>query len=332
MKLSGWTDAPSGGNARIKLQNGQACRVCILDDSPEMVKSHYIKGSGYYLCLGDGCPLCSVNEWRMRFATYVFLYNQDAQGNPVKDAEGKVSGSIIAWTFSHDKMSMLTQIAQTYAAFGPLKNYDIVLTCIEETFQRYYIMPDVSSGAPLWQQDAALKAKVEADYNSLNKDLSAKCGKRADHQEAMMLISRTGAPGAVPGMMQPGFGSQAQPQFGFGAQAQPGLGGPQFASPQGVQTSPQQPPQPPQQPFQPPAAAVPPQPPAQPVQAPAAPQAVPPQQLPQQPPQPPQQPLPQPGQVQPSPAPLPPANQEEAKARIDSLINLPSPPQPPASS
>lgn len=307
MKLSGWTDAAAGAARRFKLVQGQTTRVCVLDLSPEMMRVHYLKGAGYYLCLGDGCPFCATgSEWKVRYASYIFVYNQDMYGQLTQGEGGGVEGAITPWAYSQDKMTQLMQIAKMYEGTGPLTSFDLVFICIEEGFQKYQIMPD-PSGAPMWMRDAALKAKVDAEYAKLPKDLSAKCGKRVSISEAQMVVTQTGAPSTgaagLPQSGAEGFGQMPRaPQQGAmpmpqpGLQPAPGIMGAMPAASPGALPGPAQ--------AVPQVAPVP-------APAPVPVPAVPPVQSP-------------PVQM-PAPA-LPATTPEEARARIDSLINLPAPP------
>jgi len=320
-KLGGWTESPSGAPTRFKLGAGQACRIAMLDQKPEVERAHYI--GGHYACLGEQCPFChsgtEVADWKLRYAAYILVYTQDMSGRPVPGADGHYDGVITAFSYSHDKHTQFIQLARMC---GDPVNYDIVLMCQEEQFQRYQIFPD-NSGAPLWTRDDQLKAKVIAEYAKLPKDLSQKCARKVGFEEAQMLLAKSGMRRSMtPGMMAPGFGMGGGVPQGF---QPPGMAVPGHFSPPAVPATMPPAVAPPASPPAPPAASPVPAAPTPNLSEPAAttlpgPMAAPPA---------------TPGPVAAPPAAAPPAaappvapaqTPQQARAAIDALMHLPTPP------
>lgn len=322
-KLDSWQTTPPGATTKLSLARGQVSRIAILDPVPEAIRFHRVEDEGNFQCLGQGCPFCAVQiEWKIKYASYIFLYNQTAQGALIGDAAGQPTGGcIMPWVFPAKKYASLKALSMSLGSDGDLRGIDIQLLCTEEKFQDYTIMP-YAGGAPYWQQYPALKAMVDEQYPTLPKDLSGKIARKLTVDEANQLLARVSGQAAFAGQPAAGQTVIAAPGgAGWGAPV-----GQPVAAPAAPVAAPVAAPAPMATPPQatPDSAPVAPVPIVQPVQAPPMQVSVPVATPEPAQPTPVQAPVPVPVQeaAQPSPA-DPQASMEDARNRIDSLMDLP---------
>lgn len=134
---------------RIKMTQGQMLRLTFLSDEVVSRLRHYAKGVGYRRCLSyqGFCPGCLAADknsefWKGKdfkrateaFGANVFVYDTDQSMQQLSNQ----IGSIHLFVFGTEKFSQLRTIKQMY---GSLVGLDLMVTCIDEGFQKMTITP-----------------------------------------------------------------------------------------------------------------------------------------------------------------------------------------------
>ena len=99
---------------------------------------------GYYRCTQDThgyCPVCvkaatdkSMKRSSQTFGANIVVYETDQQGNVTEP----VNAHIAFWAFGAPKFENLRQLIKEW---GPLTDYDLLITCTDTQFQKMMIQP-----------------------------------------------------------------------------------------------------------------------------------------------------------------------------------------------
>lgn len=147
---------------RFHLPGSQSARVLVLNKQLFRADVHFLRT--YFYCLGENCPGCEESSPNPRYLQWVFVYNLDDDGKPIRP----ISGRIRAWMFGRDKYSILSQIAQQV---GDLRKMDLQASCQEEKYQRMTIIP---VGEPALYEDRNAAEKVAADLKRIMEEVPAR--------------------------------------------------------------------------------------------------------------------------------------------------------------
>ena len=197
-----WNETSTSVVESLRLNSGQVCRIAILDEDTDEYRRHW--AGKQYQCLGTPCPFCDIlgDEVKQRFAVYCLIYAQDNFGRLSAAPDGSIDGMLMPFDFGVDKSVQLKAIE---AQYGDMRRYDLILTCTDEGFQKYTIMP---AGPAEWVKHPTLVAKVQAEYVMLPRDLAGKMAKLLAFEQATAIVQKRGAPKGRQ-VMAPEFGQPA---------------------------------------------------------------------------------------------------------------------------
>lgn len=162
---------------RLSMKKGERVRVAMLENDANFMLRHWVNGIGYIECKGGfeqirdlgtdptSCPLCTiaspvrdgaVSMPKRSFVSPIMQYLTDSKLKPLEP----IAAQMKLWIFGEDKFGVLCNRAEER---GDLRQYDIVLTCQEESFQRFDI--DIAQSA-FWLKDDATRKRFAELYKT----------------------------------------------------------------------------------------------------------------------------------------------------------------------
>ena len=126
-------------------------------------QTHYKDGVGYFKSLGEATT-AAFGAPKTKLATFIVHYRTDKQGNPFKDASGKVhmEYEIKEFHLNEEKYRTLYGIHQEFN----LTQCDIRVECTDPTYQKMTFTPCNGKGLWLSRKDQIL-AELESRIDHL---------------------------------------------------------------------------------------------------------------------------------------------------------------------
>ena len=194
---------------RLSLKKGERARIAMLENDASFMLRHWVDGIGYIECKGgfeqikdlgtdpEHCALCKIaspvrdsacSMPKRSFAAPIMQYLTDSRLKPMEP----IAAQMKLWVFGEDKFSVLCNRADER---GDLRQYDIIITCQEEQFQRFDI--DIAQTA-FWLKDDETRKRIAELYKEerpADPDLMRVLGRSLDEAQLRDIAGRvqTGA-------------------------------------------------------------------------------------------------------------------------------------------
>jgi hypothetical protein len=117
---------------RIKLTTAKKERIAILPDNVVVLKTHYNKQCGSYICFNGKC--CQNERFTIQYLLPAFRYDSDRQGEIV--SEELLLGVLV---LNDEQYRMIMDINRIESEKGGVTAVDLIIQCIEEQPERLTI-------------------------------------------------------------------------------------------------------------------------------------------------------------------------------------------------
>lgn len=145
---------------KCKFVKTSKARISLVSTKVAVIKMHYREGLGNYICFNGDC--CKNDGYsRIRYLFPVCRYETDTKGKPV-------SRNVTQEVLVLGKDAYETIVTMSETCQGKLSDYDLVVTCTDEQFQKITFVP---AGQALWKRDAEVKKEVIDFWKANLKDL-----------------------------------------------------------------------------------------------------------------------------------------------------------------
>lgn len=187
----------------FKVSEGERARIILIEPEPLMALTHWVDTQGSFVCLGDydkvmasgfdeNCPFCmaaqmgkdsGVRRSTRRFVTHILKYITRRDANPIEPTTVETQ----LWRFGEDKFSQLISAAETYK---DLRKFDLVVKCVDDTWQRYDIQV-VGNQTAVYLTNKEITASIIDQFKKERlDDLAPFLGKSVTPAAAQELVDR----------------------------------------------------------------------------------------------------------------------------------------------
>lgn len=194
---------------RLTLKKGERARIAMLENDASFMLRHWVGGIGYIECRGEfekirdvgadpaACPLCKIaspirdsacSMPKRSFCAPIMQYLTDSRLQPTVP----IAAQMKLWVFGEDKFGVLCNRADER---GDLRQYDIIISCQEEQYQRFDI--DIAQTA-FWLKDEETRSRIAELYKQekpSEADLLRVLGRSLEAEQIVDIVGRvaTGA-------------------------------------------------------------------------------------------------------------------------------------------